>query len=78
MITAASNNIGDIRSDRKRNKKNRNQKWEEKQLYGDFKRQIAEIALKKTSILLQKENLKRDTKSFLITTQNKQNKITNN
>ena len=47
------------------------QKWEEKQLYGRFKRLISDISLEKTWMWLRKGNLKRETESFLIAVQNK-------
>ena len=43
----------------------RNQKWEEKQLYGRFKRQINNISHQKTWTWLRKGNLKRETESLL-------------
>ena len=48
----------------------RKQKWEEKQLYGRFKRLINNISHEKTWTWLRKENFKRETKSFLIAAQN--------
>ena len=53
-----------------RGKKNRKQKWEEKQFYGRFKRLSSDISLEKTWIWLIKRNLKRETDSLLITSQN--------
>ena len=47
LITATSNSISNIRPDGKQ-KKTKNQKWEEKQLYGYFQRQIDGIAHDKT------------------------------
>ncbi len=44
----------------------RKQKWEEKQLYGRFKRQKSDISHEKTWMCLIKGNLKRETESFLI------------
>ena len=43
-----------------RTKITRKQKWEEKQLYGYFKRQTSEISHEKTWTWLRKENLKRE------------------
>ena len=48
----------------------RKQKWEEKQLYGCFKRLINNISHEKTWTLLRKGNLKRETESLLIAAQN--------
>ena len=47
----------------------RKQKWEGKQLYGRFKRLINNISLQKTWTWLRKGNLKRETESLLIATQ---------
>ena len=47
LITVASYNIGNIRTNRKNTKKTRKQKWKEKQLYGYFKRQTDEIVYEK-------------------------------
>ena len=44
-------------------------KWEEKQLYGRFKRLINNITHDKTCTWLRKGNLKRETESLLIATQ---------
>ena len=44
----------------------RKQKWEEKQLYGRFKRLINTISQQKTWTWLRKENFKRETESLLI------------
>ena len=44
--------------------------WEEKQLYGYFKRQISEISHEKTWTWLRKGNLKRETEYLLIAAQN--------
>ena len=47
----------------------RKQKWEEKQLYGHFKRQTIEISYRKSWTWLRKGSLKKETKSLLIVTQ---------
>ena len=47
----------------------RKQKWEEKQLYGRFKRLINNISHDKTWTWLRKGNFKRETESLLIATQ---------
>ena len=49
---------------------NRKQKWEEKQLYGRFKRLINNISHDKTWTGLRKGNFKRETESLLIAAQN--------
>ena len=48
----------------------RKQKWEEKQLYGRFKRLINNISLKKTRTWLRKGNFMSETESLLIAAQN--------
>ena len=48
----------------------RKQKWEEKQLYGRFKRLINNISHEKTWTWLKKGNFKRKTESLLIAAQN--------
>ena len=48
----------------------RKQIWEEKQLYGHFKRLTSKISHEKTWTFLRKGNLKRETESLLITAQN--------
>ena len=48
----------------------RKQKWEEKQLYGHFKRLINNISHEKTETWLRKGNVKRETESLLIAAQN--------
>ena len=48
----------------------RKQKWEEKQLYGRFKRLINDLSHDKTWTWLSKGNIKRETESLLITAQN--------
>ena len=47
----------------------RKQKWEEKQLYGRFKRLISNISHKKTLMWLRKGRFKRETESLLIAAQ---------
>ena len=54
----------------KKTKITRKQKWEEKQLYGYFKRQTTEIFHEKTWTLLRNRNLKQETESLLKATQN--------
>ena len=46
------------------------QKWEEKELYGCFKRLTSDISHKKTLTTLKKRNIKRKTESLLIEAQN--------
>ena len=53
----------------------RKQKWQEKQLYENFKRQTKEISHEKTWIWLSGVNLKREHESLLITAQNNAIKI---
>ena len=48
----------------------RKQKWEEKQLYGRFKRLINNISQNKTWTWLRKGNFKSDSESLLIAAQN--------
>ena len=48
----------------------RKQKWEEKQLYGRFKRLINNISHDKTWTWLRKGNFKRETESHLMAAQN--------
>ena len=48
----------------------RKQKWEEKQVYGRFKRLINNISHEKSWTWLRKGNFKRETESLLIATQN--------
>ena len=48
----------------------RKQKWEEKQLYGRFKRLINNISHDKTWIWLRKGKFKRETESLLKAAQN--------
>ena len=68
LITVTSNSIENIRTNK--TTKTRKQKREEKQLYGYFKWQTGEISLVKTWTWLRKGNLMRETKSFLIASQN--------
>ena len=49
---------------------NRKQKWEEKQLYGRFKRLINNISHEKSCTRLRKGKFKRETESLLIAAQN--------
>ena len=62
---AANNNRYNIWTNRKITK-TRKQRWEEKQLYGHFKRQIGEVAHEKTWAWLRRGNLKRETESLII------------
>ena len=48
----------------------RKQKWEEKQLYGRFKRLINNISHEKTWMWFRKVNIKRETEYLLIAAQN--------
>ena len=48
----------------------RKQKWEGKQLYGNFKRLINNISHNKTWTWLRKGNIKRETESLLMAAQN--------
>ena len=68
LITATRNNTENKKINRKTI--TRKQKWEEKQLYGYFKRQTKEISHEKTWIWLRKGDLKRATESILIVAQN--------
>ena len=68
LITATRNNTDDTKSNRKKIK--RIQKWEEKQLYGDFKWQTSDISHEKTWTRLKRGNLKRETESLQIESQN--------
>ena len=65
IIIGASNSNFHIRSKRTTTKTRRH-KWEEKQLYGYFKRQTGQIAHKMTLTWPKKGNLKREIKSLLI------------
>ena len=68
LITAARNSNINIWTS-KNTTKTRKQKWEEKQLYGYFKRQTAEIAHVKTWSWLRRGNLKRETESLITAAQ---------
>ena len=68
LLTATRNNTDNTGTNR--TTITRKQKWEEKQLYGRFKRLISNISHKKTSTLLRKGNLKREIESLLIVSQN--------
>ena len=68
LITAIRNNTDNTKTNR--TKISRKQKWEEKQLYERFKQLTSNISYKKTRTWLRKGNLKRETESFLIATQN--------
>ena len=48
----------------------RKQKWEEKEIYGRFKRLTSGISQEKTRTLLRKGNLKREAESLLVAAQN--------
>ena len=66
LIAATRNNTDSMRTIRTTiNRK----KWEEKRIYGRFKRLISDISLKKTWIWLRKGNLKRETESLLVAAQ---------
>ena len=52
----------------------RKQNWEEKQLYGYFKRQTNELSHEKTWTWQRKGNLKRETELVLIAAQQQQQK----
>ena len=68
QITAIRNDIDDTMDNRMT--KTRKQKWEEKQLYGRFKRLINNISRDKTWAWLRKRNFKRETESFLVAAEN--------
>ena len=61
LITEANNSFDNIKTI-----KTRKQKWEEKQLYGYFKRQTSVIAQEMTSIWLPKGNHQSEAKYLLI------------
>ena len=67
-FTATKNITDNMRINRR--KITRKQKWEEKQLYGHFRRQTNKFSHEKTWTWLRKRNLLRETESLLITTQN--------
>ena len=67
LITATGNNTDNTRIIR--TKLTKKQKWEEKQVYGHFKRQTSDISHEKTRTRLKKGNLKRETESLFITAQ---------
>ena len=80
VITAISNSIGNIRTNRKKTKsktkkKKIENKSEKKQLYGYFKRQTEEIARKKTWTWLRKGHLMNESESLPIATQHNAIKI---
>ena len=68
LITATRSNTENTRISR--TTITRKQKWEEKQLYGCFKRLTSDISHEKTSMSLRKGNLIRETESLLKTAQN--------
>ena len=68
LLTAIRNNTDNTMNNRKTTI--RKQKWEEKQLYGRFKRLIINISHQKTWTWLRKGNLKREAESLLIAAQN--------
>ena len=63
VITATKNHSDNTRTSR--TIITRKQKWEEKQLYGYFMRQTCKISPEKTWTWLEKEILKKGTKSLL-------------
>ena len=67
QIAATRNNCNDTRTNR--TTITRKQKWEEKQLYGRFKRLTSDISHEKTWRWLRKGNLERETESLLIAAQ---------
>ena len=69
LITAIRNDTDNTIDDR--STITRKQKWEEKQLYGRFKRLINTISHQKTWTWLRKGNFKRDTESLLIAAKKK-------
>ena len=68
LITTTRNNTDNMMTSR--TTITRKQKWEEKQLYGCFKRLTSNISHEKTWTWLIKGNLNRETKSLLIAAQN--------
>ena len=67
LITASRNNTDDTRI--KRTEITRKPKWEEKQLYGRFKRLTSDISHETKGTWLRKWNFKRETESIFTTTQ---------
>ena len=67
LITAIRNDTDNTIDDRMTT--TRKQRWEEKQLYGRFKRLINNTSLQKTWTWLRKGNPKRETESLLISAQ---------
>ena len=67
LITATKNDTDNTMTNRMTITKK--QRWEEKQLYGCFKRLIINISRKKTWMWLRKRNVKRETESLLIAAQ---------
>ena len=68
LITTTRNNTDNTRINR--TETTGRQKFEEKQLNGRFKRLTSDISHEKTLMWLRKGNLKRETGSLLIATQN--------
>ena len=72
LITAIRNNtsVNRTKKQKKTNKKQTKleQNWEEKQLYGYFKRQTSDISHEKTWTWQRKGNLNRETESLFIAT----------
>ena len=68
LITDTRNNINDMKISG--TTITRKQKWEEKQIYGPFKRLTSDISHEKTWFWLRKRNLKRETESLLTSAQN--------
>ena len=68
LITAVRNDTDNTIDDRMTT--TGKQKWEEKQLYGGFKRRINNISHEKIWTWLRKGNFKRETESLLIAAQN--------
>ena len=68
LITATRSNIDNMRISR--TTITRKQKWKEKQLYVLFKRLTSDITYENTWTWLRNGNLKRETESLLIATQN--------
>ena len=68
LIAAIRNNTNETRTNG--TIINRKQKWEEKQLYGRFKRLTSDISHEKTWMWLRKVNLTRENESPIIAAQN--------